>query len=97
MTSARMYQIIRAPHISEKASRAADKHNQVVFEVMPGATKPEIKRAVEALFKVDVVSVQVVNVKGKVKRFGHTPGRRKNRRKAYVRLKAGQDIDFAGM
>jgi len=92
----KLFQIIRAPHISEKSSRVADKHQQFVFEVQPGATKPEIRRAVEKMFNVEVESVQVLNIKGKVKRFGATPGRRKARRKAYVRLKPGQDIDFAG-
>lgn len=96
MSDGRLFQIIRAPHVSEKTTRVADKHHQFVFEVLPSATKPEIKRAVEKMFNVDVLSVQVLNMKGKVKRFGSTPGRRKARKKAYVRLKPGQDIDFAG-
>jgi large subunit ribosomal protein L23 len=96
MNDARLYQIIRAPHVSEKSTMLADKHQQVVFEVAPDATKSEIKRAVEKLFEVQVRSVQVVNVKGKTKRFSYTPGRRKTRRKAYVCLKPGQDIDFIG-
>jgi len=72
----------------------ADKNEQVVFEVAPSATKPEIKAAVEMLFKVEVDSVQVLNVKGKAKRFGRFMGRRKDVRKAYVCLKPGQEINF---
>jgi large subunit ribosomal protein L23 len=68
--------------------------NQVVFRVASDATKPEIRRAVEMLFEVDVEDVRVVNIKGKNKRFGQTLGKRSNTRKAYVRLKEGQDIDL---
>lgn len=74
----------------------ADRDGQVVFKVLPNATKNEIKTAVEQLFDVEVDSVQVVNVRGKVKRFGKTPGKRKNWKKAYVQLKEGHDIDFVG-
>jgi large subunit ribosomal protein L23 len=70
------------------------KNNQVAFRVVADATKPEIKAAVELLFKVEVDSVQVANRKGKEKRFGRFIGRRRNERKAYVSLKAGQEIDF---
>jgi large subunit ribosomal protein L23 len=90
----RLYKVILAPVISEKSIRVADKHNQVVFRVLPDATKGEISAAVSTLFKVDVVGVQVLNVKGKVKRAGRITGRRINWKKAYVTLKAGQDIDF---
>ncbi len=96
MNEARLYQIIRGPRISEKSTLVADKHHQFVFEVLKDATKPEIRRAVEKMFDVEVESVQVANVRGKVKRFGHTPGRRRDWKKAYVRLKPGHDIDFIG-
>lgn len=92
----RLYQILVAPVISEKSTRVADKHQQVVFEVIPDADKSEIRRAVEKAFNVEVESVKVLNVRGKIKRFGRTPGARKNRKKAYVRLKEGHDIDFTG-
>jgi large subunit ribosomal protein L23 len=92
----RLYQVLVGPVISEKSTRVADKHRQVVFEVLPDADKLEIKRAVEKAFNVEVQSVKVSNVRGKAKRFGRTPGARKNRKKAYVRLKEGHDIDFSG-
>lgn len=90
----RLYQVILAPVISEKATHIADKHEQVIFRVAPDATKPEIKAAVEMLFKVQVDEVKVANVKGKVKRFGRFFGRRANWKKAYVCLKSGQEINF---
>jgi large subunit ribosomal protein L23 len=73
----------------------ADKHNQVAFRVLQDATKPEIKAAVEQLFKVKVESVQILNQKGRKKRFGRFSGRRSDVRKAYVSLAAGQEINFA--
>lgn len=91
----RLLQILLAPQISEKATMLAEKANQVVFIVTPDATKPEIKAAVEMLFKVNVKAVQVANAKGKSKRFGRTMGRRSDVRKAYVSLAAGQEINFA--
>lgn len=91
----RLMQVLLAPQISEKATMLAEKANQVVFVVTPDATKPEIKAAVELLFKVQVNAVQVANAKGKVKRFGRTMGRRSNVRKAYVSLMPGQEINFA--
>lgn len=91
----RLMQVLLAPQISEKATMLADKANQVVFVVTPDATKPEIKAAVELLFKVQVSAVQVANAKGKVKRFGRTMGRRSNVRKAFVSLMPGQEINFA--
>jgi large subunit ribosomal protein L23 len=91
----RLLQVLLAPQISEKATYIADKHEQVVFIVTPDATKPEIKAAVELLFKVQVESVQVANVKGKVKRSGRVMGRRSDVRKAFVCLKPGQEINFA--
>lgn len=81
--------------MTEKATFVAEKNQQVAFRVVADATKPEIKAAVELLFKVQVESVQVLNRKGKVKRFGRFVGRRRNERKAYVALKDGQEIDFA--
>ncbi|CAG0962932.1 MAG: 50S ribosomal protein L23 [Sterolibacteriaceae bacterium MAG5] len=91
----RLMQVLLAPQISEKATMIADKNEQVVFIVTPDATKPEIKAAVELLFKVEVKSVQVANQKGKVKRFGRSMGRRSDVRKAFVCLKPGQEISFA--
>lgn len=94
MNQERLLQVLLAPQISEKATWVADKHHQVVFRVVPDATKPEIKAAVELLFKVEVESVQVLNVKGKQKRTGRFVGRRKNWKKAFVALKQGQEISF---
>jgi len=91
----RLMQVLLAPQVSEKATFIADKNEQVVFIVTPDATKPEIKAAVELLFKVQVKSVQVANVKGKSKRFGRSMGRRSDVRKAFVCLKPGQEINFA--
>lgn len=92
----RLYQILLAPIVSEKSTRLADKNRQVAFEVRTDANKQEVKAAVEKAFEVEVESVQIVNVRGKIKRFGRTPGQRRNWKKAYVRLKEGFDIDFAG-
>lgn len=91
----RLLQVLLAPQVSEKATYIADKNEQVVFKVATDATKPEVKAAVELLFKVEVKSVQVVNVKGKAKRFGKMMGRRKDWKKAFVCLKPGQEINFA--
>lgn len=96
MNQERLMQVLVAPHLSEKASAAADTRNQHVFRVLPNASKAEIKSAVEMLFNVKVDSVRVVNLKGKRKRFGYTSGRRADRKKAYVRLRPGHDIQFAG-
>ena len=90
----RLMQVLLAPQVSEKATYVADKNEQVVFRVAGDASKPEIKAAVELLFKVEVKSVQVANVKGKVKRFGRMTGRRKDWKKAFVCLKPGQEINF---
>ena len=92
----RLAQVLVAPIISEKATRVGEKHNQVLFKVLQDATKPEIKAAVELMFKVEVTGVSVVNTKGKVKRFGRSIGRRDNVRKAYVSLKPGQELNFSG-
>jgi large subunit ribosomal protein L23 len=91
----RLMNILQAPQISEKATYVADKYSQVIFRVDSSATKPEIKAAVELMFKVDVESVQVALVKGKQKRFGKFMGRRKNWKKAYVSLAPGQKINFS--
>jgi|ERR1039458_3119338 large subunit ribosomal protein L23 len=91
----RLMNILLAPQISEKATYVADKNEQVVFRVATDATKPEIKAAVEMMFKVSVDSVQVACVKGKVKRSGRVVGRRNDWKKAYVCLAAGQEINFA--
>ncbi len=96
MNEQELSQLILAPHISEKSSRVADKNRQFVFAVRRDATKPLIKRAVEKMFSVEVASVTVPNVKGTLKRQGKTPGRRQDWKKAYVRLKPGQEIDFVG-
>lgn len=94
MNKERLMQVLLSPVVSEKSSIAADRDRQYVFRVMPGATKPEIRKAVELMFDVKVDDVQVVNVKGKRKRFGAVNGARSGSRKAYVRLAAGSDIDF---
>jgi large subunit ribosomal protein L23 len=94
MNEERLYQVILAPVISEKATHIGDRHNQVVFRVARDATKPEVKAAVEMLFKVEVGEVKMANVKGKVKRFGRFFGRRANWKKAYVCLKPGQELNF---
>ncbi|MBW7859983.1 MAG: 50S ribosomal protein L23 [Rhodocyclaceae bacterium] len=91
----RLMQVLLAPQISEKATFLADKNEQVVFRVASTATKPEVKAAVELLFKVGVKSVQISNVKGKVKRVGKITGRRKGWKKAFVCLMPGQEINFA--
>ena len=92
----RLAQVLVAPIVSEKATSAAEKNNQVLFKVLRDATKPEIKAAVELLFKVEVKSVSTVTQKGKVKRFGKGTGRRDHVKKAYVCLKAGQELNFSG-
>lgn len=96
MNQERLMKVLLGPHVSEKSTHAAETANQVVFKVVPDATKKEIKQAVEMLFSVNVEDVQVSNVKGKVKSMQKTLGRRKNWKKAYVRLQAGQDINFMG-
>ena len=95
MNNERLLQVLLAPIVTEKATLVAEKNNHVAFRVAPDATKPEIKAAVEMLFKVEVDSVQVLNRKGKEKRFGRFVGRRRNERKAYVVLKPGQELNFA--
>ena len=94
MNEERLLKILLAPHVSEKATRVAEKYNQIVFKVARDAAKTEIKNAVELLFKVKVKGVTVVNVPGKRKRFGAIQGRRSDWKKAYVSLEAGHEIDF---
>ncbi|MQM31889.1 MAG: 50S ribosomal protein L23 [Candidatus Accumulibacter phosphatis] len=94
MNPERLMQVLLAPQISEKATFIADKNEQVIFRVLPDATKPEVKGAVELLFKVSVKSVQMAIVKGKQKKFGRAMGRRKSWKKAYVCLQPGQEINF---
>lgn len=94
MNKERLMQILLSPVVSEKSTIAADAHRQYIFAVATDATKPEIRKAVEMMFNVKVDRVQVVNSKGKTKRFGRLSGRRKDERKAYVRLAEGSDIDF---
>ena len=98
MNDERLMSVLIAPHVSEKSTRIADASNQIAFRVRTGARKPEIRRAVEKMFNVEVESVSVLNVKGKRKGGFQTrnPGRRPDWRKAYVRLKPGHDIDFMG-
>ena len=92
----RLAQVLVEPIVSEKATAVAEKHNQVLFKVLRDATKPEIKAAVELMFKVEVESVQTVNQRGKEKRFGRSIGRRDHIKKAYVSLKKGHELNFSG-
>ncbi|MBS4037190.1 MAG: 50S ribosomal protein L23 [Hydrogenophaga sp.] len=92
----RLMQVLVAPIVSEKATQVAENTNAVLFKVLRDATKPEIKAAVELMFKVQVKGVSVVNQKGKTKRFGKTVGRRDHVRKAYVTLQPGQELNFGG-
>lgn len=94
MNQERMYKVLLGPHISEKTTMTYESNRQVVFRVIKDATKPEIKKAVEALFDVKVDSVQVLNQKGKTKRTVRGVGKRSDVRKAYVRLAEGHEIDF---
>lgn len=92
----RLMQVLVAPIVSEKATHVADKTNSITFKVLQDATKPEIKAAVELMFKVEVKGVSVLNTKGKAKKFGRSFGRRDNVRKAYVTLKPGQELSLTG-
>ena len=95
MSNERLMKVLLAPIVSEKSTLVAEKSNQIAFRVLADATKAEIKGAVELLFNVQVASVQVLNQKGKTKRFGRYTGRRRGVRKAYVCLAEGQEINFA--
>jgi large subunit ribosomal protein L23 len=92
----RLAQVLVAPIISEKATRLGEKQNQVLFKVLRDATKPEIKAAVELMFKVEVAAVTTSVQKGKVKKFGRSIGRRDHVKKAFVALKPGQELNFSG-
>ena len=92
----RLMNVLVAPIVSEKATMVGEKSNAVTFKVLQDATKPEIKAAVELMFKVEVKGVSVLNTKGKTKRFRKSVGRRDNVRKAYVTLKAGQELNLVG-
>ena len=101
MTAAKKYNIdqlmniVLAPVVSEKSTFVADKNRQYVFRVADDATKPQIKAAIELMFKTKVHHVTVMNVHGKERRFGRLTGRRRSWKKAYVRLAEGQEINFA--
>jgi len=97
MNQERVFQVLQSPHVSEKAAVAADMNNQYVFKVALDATKAEVKKAVEQLFKVNVNRVSTLRVKGKVKRNKHGFSTKSTWKKAYVRLEQGQDIDFASV
>ena len=97
-TKDRLPLVLLAPIVSEKSTMVADKLRQIAFRVAADATKADVKDAVEAMFKeqkVEVAAVQVLNVKGKQKRFGRFIGRRRNWKKAYVCLKEGSDLNLA--
>ncbi len=97
MNSGRLEQLILAPHVSEKATRIAEESRQIAFRVRLDATKPEVKRAVETLFDVEVAAVTTVRQRGKVRGFRSGRGQRPDWKKVYVTLKPGHDIDFAGV
>ena len=92
----RLAQVLVAPIVSEKGTMVTEKRNQVLFKVLRDATKPEIKAAVELMFKVEVDAVRTVNQRGKEKRFGRSVGRRDHIKKAYVSLKKGHELNFSG-
>jgi large subunit ribosomal protein L23 len=94
MSEYKLFDVLEAPIISEKSTLDAEKNNRFVFRIKKQATKQQVKKAVEALFTVEVDSVHVLNVKGKQKRFGKTLGQRSDWKKAYVKLKLGHDINF---
>jgi large subunit ribosomal protein L23 len=96
LSNEKLMTVLIGPHLSEKSSRLAERLKQFVFKVRRDADKGEIKRAVELMFDVKVTAVQVVNAMGKAKRFGRSPGRRQDWKKAYVTLAEGQDIEFLG-
>ena len=92
----RLMQVLLAPQISEKSTMVGERNNQYVFRVVANATKPEVKSAVELMFKKKVKAVQISNVKGKQKRFGRSTGKRSGWKKAYVSLMPGEEITFQG-
>ncbi|MGB5306966.1 MAG: 50S ribosomal protein L23 [Gammaproteobacteria bacterium] len=96
MNQERLMKVLLAPIVSEKGTRVADANRQFIFKVMTDASKPEIRKAVELMFDVKVDGVQILNMRGKTKRFGQTAGKRADWKKAYVTLAEGHDIDFMG-
>ncbi len=92
----RLMTVLVGPHVSEKTATVAESNNQICFKVRRDSTKKEIAQAVEMMFEVEVEKVQVSNVRGKIKRFGQTFGKRADWKKAYVTLAEGHDIDFLG-
>ncbi|MBU3673291.1 MAG: 50S ribosomal protein L23 [Sinobacteraceae bacterium] len=94
LSTERLISVLLAPHVTEKTALAMQNANQYVFRVRRDASKPDIKAAVELMFSVKVSDVQVVNEPGKTRRFGKTPGRTQDWKKAYVRLAPGQTIDY---
>ncbi len=96
MNKERLMTVLIQPHVSEKAATAAEKGNQYVFRVRGDASKAEVKDAVELMFEVKVEGVNLLNKPGKTRRFRNLPGKRNGYKKAYVRLQAGQSIDFTG-
>jgi len=96
MNPERLMKILLAPVVSEKSTRLADANRQFVFKVLKGATKPEIRKAVELMFDVKVQGVQISNMRGKIKMHGNREGKRADWKKAYVTLVEGHDIDFMG-
>ena len=89
--------VLLSPLVSEKGERIGEKENRYIFKVRKSATKLQIRKAVEAMLKVEVESVQTLNLKGKKKRFGRTMGKRPDWKKAYVKLKPGHEIDFSSL
>ena len=94
LSSDQLFQVLIAPIVTEKSTRVAEDHGQVVFQVASRATRDDVKAAIEQAFEVEVEAVKILNVKGKTKRFGKSIGKRNDRKKAYIRLKEGSDIDF---
>ena len=90
-----LFQVLLAPVVTEKSTRAAEQGGQVVFNVLQSANRQDVKAAIEQAFDVEVETVRIMNVKGKSKRFGRALGKRSDRKKAYIRSKEGSDIDFA--
>ena len=96
MSKERLMNVLIQPHVSEKSATVAEKANQFVFRVIDDATKADVKAAVELMFEVKVMDVNLLNRPGKTRRFKNMPGKRTGFKKAYVRLVAGQSIDFTG-
>ena len=96
MNQERIMTVLVAPIVSEKSTRLADENRQFAFKVVPDASKPEVRKAVELMFDVKVKGVQMANVRGKAKRFGQKMGKRSDWKKAYVTLAEGHDINFMG-